>query len=611
MDKQYTTHLCTFMGREANLEILIPYIEGALLNNAIDNYWFIDMTRKPSDHELIKRESARLNEKFPGRVHLYNSEHRAKIINDPEQIAAQTWAVFYKFLKTFGDNDIIAKCDDDTYFIDISTLQAAFEYRWKNKKPYLMHANAINNGVCAYHQSQAGIWKHKDAKTYPPKGLSGPVFSNAEMACEMHKQFAGDLTKNINNIEKYKLNKNILFTNRVSINFIFMLGKDRHELSKITAQDEYDTSCKYAQRENRPNVLIGDFIMAHHTYGSQEETMEKIGTDKWYRKLRDVLNPAETVIEHQEICSDSNPTSTISKSGRVLMRAWVNKDTYILKDTDPVDGRTYVTKICEPNNRGDVMMNYLTTGSEFADACLFEIQPDKPHAIWLLNTNQIIKAPVNPLKDDKQTAMVGTIGGWTKERRTEFMKLLVKKLPKGLCTIQCAEKGFEKMYVVPTRMHSKYGNNCKDRIFFNLVETKWELVPMQGMENQLVAASIKRPKNFLQYANDETYATCDQLPTLGSTDYTWTIQDYIWEFVPTNKDDTYHIKLIADDKPDMYLHYNKGKDQVMTGAKQEWKFIDKKPKYLQHVQTGMYLDVQDGVVTMSKKMSELAICPQK
>ena len=122
MDKKYTTHLCTFMGREANLEILIPYIEGALLNNAIDNYWFINMTRKPSDHELIKRESARLNEKFPGRVHLYNSEQRAKIINDPEQIAAQTWAVFYKFLKTFGDNDIIAKCDDDTYFIDISTL---------------------------------------------------------------------------------------------------------------------------------------------------------------------------------------------------------------------------------------------------------------------------------------------------------------------------------------------------------------------------------------------------------------------------------------------------------------------------------------------------------
>mgnify|MGYP003351803060 CR=1 FL=1 len=56
------------MGREANLRILLPYIEGALLNEAIDNYWFIDMTRKRSDHELIKKESERLNK--IGRAHV-------------------------------------------------------------------------------------------------------------------------------------------------------------------------------------------------------------------------------------------------------------------------------------------------------------------------------------------------------------------------------------------------------------------------------------------------------------------------------------------------------------------------------------------------------------
>lgn len=602
------------MGREANLEILLPYIEGALLNNAIDNYWFIDMTRKPSDHELIKKESARLNEIFPGRVHLYNSEQRAKIINDPDEIAAQTWAVFYKFLKKFGDNDIIAKCDDDTYYIDITTLKAAFEYRWNNKKPYLMHANAINNGVCAYHQSKAGVWKHKDAKTYPPRGLSGPVFSNAEMACDMHKQFATDLTKNSNNIKKYKLGKNIPFANRVSINFIFMLGQDRHELSKITAQDEYDTSCKYPQRENRPNVLIGDFTMAHHTYGSQEETMDRLGTDKWYRQLRDKIDPANTVLEHQDICTDINPMSTITKNGQHLMRAWVDKNTYVLKDPGAVDSNIYLTNSREQSvNKSEVVMNFLGTGEKFEDACMFQMELNKPGAIWLASTNQILRAPNKVPTSDNQTYMVGTIGGWTKERRTEFMKFTVKKTKGNRYVIRCAEKGFEKMCLVPTHKHKSYStNNCKNRVYFsNAEEYEWELVPLKGMENQLVAGNIKRPKNFLKHHNDETQANCDQLPTLGSTDYTWTIQDYIWEFVPTNKDDTYHIKLIADDKPDMYLHYNKGKDQVITGAKQEWKFIDKKPKYLQHVQTGMYLDVQDGVVTMSKKMSELAMCPQR
>lgn len=602
------------MGREANLEILLPYIEGALLNNAVDNYWFIDMTRKRSDHDLIKQESERLNEKFPGRVHLYNSEERAKIIDDPEKIAATVgqWDTFYKFLKRFKDTDIIAKCDDDTYYIDITTLKAAFEYRWNNKKPYLMHANAINNGVCAYHQKKSGVWKHKDAATYPPKGLSGPVFSNAEMACDMHKQFATDLTKNSNNIKKYKLGKNIPFANRVSINFIFMLGQDRHELSKITSQDEYDTSCKYPQRENRPNVLIGDFTMAHHTYGSQEETMERLGTDKWYRQLRDKLDPANTVLEHQDICTDINPMSTITKDGRQLMRAWVEKDSYILKDPGAVDSNVYLTNVREPNN-GGVVMNYMGTGEKIEDACILQIELNKPNAIWLANTNQIIRIPGKPPANDNQTLMVGTIGGWTKERRTEFMKFTVKKTKGNNCVIRCAEKGMEKLSLWPTHKHSSYGTNkSKNRVYFCAEEDyEWELVPMKDMVNQLVAGSIKRPKNFLQYANDETITLCDQLPTLGSTDYTWTVQDYIWEFVPTNKDDIYHIKLIADDKPDMYLHYNKGKDQVMTGAKQEWKFIDKKPKYLQHVQTGMYLDVQDGVVTMSKKMSELAMCPQR
>ena len=37
--KEFTSHLCTFMGREANLKILIPYIDSALKIGAVDNYW--------------------------------------------------------------------------------------------------------------------------------------------------------------------------------------------------------------------------------------------------------------------------------------------------------------------------------------------------------------------------------------------------------------------------------------------------------------------------------------------------------------------------------------------------------------------------------------------
>ena len=614
MNKEYKKHLCTFMGREANLKILLPYIEGALLNDAIDHYWFIDMTRKRSDHEYIKQESKRLNEKYPGRVHLYNSEERGKIIDSPEEIEKTIgqWDTFYKFLKQFKDNDIIAKCDDDTYFIDISTLSSAFDFRWRNQKPYLMHANAINNGVCAYHQGKKGIWKYEDVKTYPPKGLSGPVFSNAKMACDMHKTFAVDLTKNINNLEKYKLGKNILFANRVSINFIFMLGKDRAELSKITSQDEFDTSSKYAQREDRPNLIIGDFIMSHHTYGSQEETMEELGTDKWYKELVQKIDPANTKVDNREICTKTNSTSTICQDGYYIMRSWVDEDTYIIKDPTPKDGRDYIIKMEEVNNTGNVMMTYLTTGGSFEKACLFKIKLDKPNAIWLKNSNQILKPPPNPPKNEAQTPMLGTIGGWTKIRREEIMKFVVKKTSKNKCTIHCAEKELEKLSVWPTHKHSRYGKNCKDRVYLCMLEDyEWELVPMKGYVNNIVAGKVERPKDFLKYYNDQTRTTCLDLPELSTTDYTWTIQDYIWEFIPTKQDNVYYIKLIADDKQDMYLHYNNKKNKIITGKKQEWKYVDKGPKYLQHVQTGLYLDIQGGVVTMNKKLSKLAINPEK
>lgn len=609
------------MGREANLEILLPYIEGALLNEAIDNYWFIDMTRKRSDHELIKKESKRLNNMFPGRVHLYNSEQRAKIIDDPDKIAevSSDWSVFYSFLNRFGDNDIIAKCDDDTYFIDISTLRAAFDLRWENKKPYLMHANAINNGVCAYHQSQKGIWNHKEIKMYPPGGLSGPMFSHPEVACAHHKKFTSDMNSNPKNIDKYKLGKNIQFCNRVSINFIFMLGKDRHELSKIASQDEYDTSAKYPQREDRPNLIIGDFIMAHHTYGNQEPTMERLKTHVGYEKLRDKLKPATTEVEHQSICDEVNTTTTIKSKGVTLARAWVEKESFTIKDPNtglylaintieyPEFGRGKNGNIQEKRRMGRT--------DDIKQACVFNVD-EKHNTIDLHNTSTCLK-PTDTDKDKsllfpqpKMTGQANYLEAKVNLQRTRGNK--AKIVSKGhVLQPNVVSEGLYKNNPDAAIKQETFNFYMKNHDNF-----EWEIDSLQPFVNTVIPINIKRPnkKDFMKYVNDLTIATT---PVPGIPDcitlkeLIWMVKDYIWEFVPTNKDDTYHIKLIADDKPDMYLHYHKGKDQVITGAKQEWKFIDKKPKYLQHVQTGMYLDVQDGVVTMSKKMSELAMCPQK
>ena len=610
MKKQYTSHLCTFMGREDNLKILIPYIDKALEINAVDNYWFIDMTRKRSDHELIKEISSELNDKYPGRVHLYNSKERGKIIDNKEKLAEATksWETFYKFLKKFKDNDIIAKCDDDTYYIDVETLKAAYDFRWNNKKPYLMHANAINNGITAYHANKQGIWKDKESSMYPTGGLTGPLFSHPDVACKHHNQFTQDMIADSNNIEKYKLGKNIQFCNRVSINFIFMLGKDRHELSKITFQDEYDTSCKYPQRENRPNVIIGDFTMAHHTYGVQEPVMEKLKTHIGYETLCEKLKDRD--FEHKSINTNLNATTTIASKGKMLMRAWVEDNSFLIKNPETNEYISLENRVIEDKeDKVKTLKTGLSRSPSIKDACVFNIEVGKKECVYVNNSMTMLKTSD---KEDQSFLIYKFYHGGYLEHQIQIIKkgnnfllksgqgdlyLNPKKPPESLLKNNPA--AYEKM--------SKF-------LVWDKNKFEWIAESLKKYSNQLVPATIKRAKNFSEYSNDETTAvsSIEDLPDNNCPrEWIWMVKDYVWEFIPSGKENTYYIKLVADDKPDMYLNYNKNKDQVTTGGKQEWKFIDKKPKYLQHVDTGLYLDIQDDAVTMSKKMSELAMCPQK
>jgi hypothetical protein len=609
------------MGREANLKILIPYIETALKIGAVDNYWFIDMTRKRSDHELIKKLSAELNDKYPGRVHLYNSEERGRIIDDKDKLAEATksWETFYKFLRRFNDNDIIAKCDDDTYFIDVETLKAAYEFRWNNKKPYLMHANCINNGLTAYHANKKGVWKDKESSMYPIGGLTGPLFSHPDIACKHHEQFTRDMLANHDNINKYKLDKNIQFCNRVSINFIFMLGKDRHELSKITYQDEYDTSCKYPQRENRPNVIIGDFTIVHHTYGVQEPMMEKLKTHIGYEKLCEQLNNDDVSLENKTIGTDLNATTTIASKGKMLSRAWVENNSFALKDPNTNKYVTFSTKIIN-QKAGDVVQTIFDRSDHVKDACIFNLDIDRVSNIYMHNSTKLLRTPV----DTNLPAQLAVPTPGFFQSSYLKSKVKVEKKPNGKYVIRDSNHNEYVLSPGEANLNLQKNNPEAYKKLINSVyfskkgETpfEWELVPLRKFVNDVVPMSIKRPKNFNAVANDETIGTSnvEGLPNNNvSREWIWMVKDYVWEMIPTPKENIFKIKLVADDKPGMYLFYNQGQDKLITGTGgDEFEFVDKAPKYLKHVKTGKYVNVtDDGQVVLQSNFAELAMCPQR
>lgn len=584
---EYTSHLCTFLGREANVRLLHQYIERALSLNAVDNYWMIDMTRCVSDHEYIFKEYQRLSKKFPNRVHIYNNETRKRELNTPEKIKKSigSWKVFYQFLDIFSDNDVIAKCDDDTLYLDIETLRAAFKFRWNNRQPYLMHANCINNGITTYHQHKKGIWNTNETDIYPSCGLTGPLFSFPEIACMHHKTFTTDLLKTHDNIQKYQLNENILFQQRVSINFIFMLGTDRQALSKIDLQDEYNVSCKLPQNADRANCIIGDFTVSHHTYGTQEHLMKKMGTYEDYAELasklaikNDYINKPINDSINEFITLNPNKCEYIAKypsNPNTKTIQHVKSGMYISLRGKKIEKIKLDKKWNKIQTGNFILQSELYGDKNPQNAVLMDIDLDKPTLLEFTNSNKILRTPSSRklhTKDIIPTHMTSKFfqGGY----KTELVNF-----------IKCTDK----YYKIQSNAHPSFYLSIDNNKNTDKMHMKWKrgngcmfkVTDISSNTNSVTPILIHRCDDDL--LNDGTYYTikADKRKIFKAREYYWMVDHYLWELVP-HKNDVYYIKLLADNIENKYLTVNKSNFEV--GLPDKWTNVG---SILMHQKTGI------------------------
>ena len=597
MEEEMIVNLCTFMGRKNNVKILLVYVEEALKINAIDNYYMIDMTRNHKDHEYIFSEQQRLNELYPERVHVVNREIRRKQLDDNTAMdTIGSWAPFYEFCSQFSDNDVIIKCDDDTTYFDVETIRAAAEVRFKNKHPFLMHGNTINNGICAFHQQRKGIWTFEGndvLDNYPTSGLTGPLFSHPEIACGCHEQFTRDLIADESNISKYALNSNPYFTARVSINMIFMLGSDRDIISKIDTQDEYVSSSKIGQQTDRPNMLIGDFTCAHHTYGVQEPVMEELGTYKMYKELADKYCSNDTVRTNKSITQPEGQSLTLKSDDIYLARYWSGENSITIK-----------------NNRTDKYINLDWVKTERVK--FIEDKSGKKERVgtgvyWYKAELSASDKPMVFNLDDKEkgnlqiqdcTEIFKTSQPGNKAER--FMTFPVKKW---------FQQNYKKQYVkinnigtdeaqIETPHHPGFNLVADDRnpdktlyFFTNGGEDTWTVEDLSNTNNLIVPISIDRG-NQDECENDPTTARVvndDSLPECRNfREFYWMVNGYIWEMVPQG-DNECHVKLIADDLDDLYLSGEASGKVRLSANKDLWKLST--DKFLIHNSTKLKLSI--------------------
>jgi hypothetical protein len=580
------------MGRQGNLEILLPYVDRALQIDAIDHYYMIDMTRCDGDHQYIHNKQQELDTKYPGRVHLVNHKTRKKQLkNGTWKDTLGFWEPFYRFCETFNDDDIVIKCDDDTMFFDIETIAAACELRWKNKHPFLMHANTINNGMCAYHQANKGIWKDKLSKQYPTSGLTGPLFSHPELACDHHEMFADDMSKSYDNIKKYQLDENIYFTARVSINFIFMLGKDRKMYCDINAQDEYVTSSKIGQRANRPNMIIGDFVAAHHTYGVQEPVMENRGTIEMYKKLATICADKDIYI-NKPINASFNNCGVMKHADKYLMKYWANKNSYTIKNTETDKyislSHTKTERVKFLEDKTKVGTGVYWDKSELSaeeTGTLFTLDLTKPGLAQIQECTEIIKSEIPGTQDRFITFPVKL---WFQKNYTK-QKIKFIKQDSGNYLIT-PEKSKNHSLVVDSRNKTLY--------FFDTTKTcEWQLQPYGKHSNDVVLGQIIKdtPSDI---ENDATRAWVPDRPELPRSnnfrEFYWMVTNYIWEYVPVNTG--FYIKLIADDLPDLYLSIT-GRSKIKVNSNPHVWCTD--GKKIKSQRTGKYIAYKDGEFILS------------
>lgn len=161
-------------------------------------------------------------------------------------------------------NDVILKCDDDIVHFDVDALAAFIALRRREQRYFLISANVVNNGVCAHLQQREGaIPREVGEFEMPERGLCGTLWNEGAKAEALHALFLSDPNR-------FKVGAGaralIAWTERVSINFIALLGRDLVHVPDIMADDEHEFCYGVRKRAKKQNAIAMSFVAAHLSF---------------------------------------------------------------------------------------------------------------------------------------------------------------------------------------------------------------------------------------------------------------------------------------------------------------------------------------------------------
>ena len=254
----------------------------------------------PGDFEILDRTGYGANGdwRFPG----FETHPARLFVTGPEPHfppSALFYNQAYQYYIANADayrKDVILKCDDDIVYFDLDKLEEFVAFRRDNPQYLLVSANVVNNGVCAHFQQALGAIP-TDAMTceLPPGGLCGSLWEDGARAEALHRLFL-------------KAPKSfataagpIVWNERVSINFIALLGADLLHIPDVTADDEHDLCYGVRKRAKKQNCIYPQFLAAHLSFWKQDAAMNIAAVLKGYEALALASGAGATEAESPEL----------------------------------------------------------------------------------------------------------------------------------------------------------------------------------------------------------------------------------------------------------------------------------------------------------------------
>ncbi|MEI6667424.1 MAG: hypothetical protein WCP29_04645 [Acidobacteriota bacterium] len=246
------------------MAILLDYVLRALQTGVVSEYHVWDYARTPRDRIWLQT--------------LPERHHAIRVLTPPS--SDRHYRAYYRHYRrdTYRDT-VFVKIDDDIVYANLEQLPAFLAFRIAHPGYFLVSANVVNNGVCAYFQQQQGVVPASLMDLpYPERGFCGTLWERPDLAERLHGYF-------LDAPDRFSTTGIDKAPDRLSINFVSYLGSDLDQIANVGDDDEEEMSVTIPRRLGRTNVIFRPMVVSHLSFVAQDRGMRVARLLRRYREL--------------------------------------------------------------------------------------------------------------------------------------------------------------------------------------------------------------------------------------------------------------------------------------------------------------------------------------